>query len=398
MMDSDQLGRDRGLNAVNGRAFADPDEERAARALMGAPFPATTEGLIEAGWGLVPILQTRSGTALATAAEARLAAILGLLDLRRLGPGAAHAQAELERHRRAAHRAQIPVEVAAAVAIALVVAGAGAVVLWLLSLLGAVFAIGALIAVVILASCVVGILRWMERAELDPARFTVRGLVIAPWLAGLPAATAAAVQSLFDLPHGLAGVTFTEDRDLVTVDDGAGTVGVVSRSRFLWDAQRTAPLTADDVRDLLTGYLRPGVPGALALRGEVPAPAWLRGPFDGWERLFDRFGVVGPITVRWTVQGGALIAELAEEYDDEPAAVLVGDLAAIAAMSGAAAHRSADDAGRAVADLLVNQLVHGDLVMFTRGGGPADRELLVTALQGGDLRDAAVRSQWTGEH
>ena len=47
MIDSDQLDRDRGLNAMNGRAFADPDEERAARALMGAPFPATTEGLIE---------------------------------------------------------------------------------------------------------------------------------------------------------------------------------------------------------------------------------------------------------------------------------------------------------------------------------------------------------------
>ena len=78
--------------------------------------------------------------------------------------------------------------------------------------------------------------------------------------------------------------------------------------------------TADDVRDLLTGYRRPGVPGVLVLRRAVVAPAWLRGPFDGWERLFDRFGAIGPITVRWTVQGGALIAELAEEYDDEPVA------------------------------------------------------------------------------
>ncbi|GAA1082304.1 hypothetical protein GCM10009648_20510 [Tsukamurella spumae] len=383
---------------MNGRAFADPDEERAARALMGAPFPATTEGLIEAGWGLVPILQTRSATALATAAEARLAAILGLLDLRRLGPGAGRAQAELERHRRAAHRAQIPVEVAAAVAIALGLAGVGAVVLWLLSLLGAVFAIGALLAVVILGAGIVGILRWMDRAELDPARITVRGLVIAPWLAGLPPATAAAVQSLFDLPHGLAGVTFTEDRDLVTVDDGAGTVGVVARPRFLRDVQRAAPSTSDDVRDLLTGYLRPGVPGALALREELPAPAWLRGPFDGWERLFDRFGTVGPIEARWTVRDMALVAELTPEYEAEPAAVMVADLAAIARISGAAGLQDADRAARAVADLLVNQLVHGDLVMFTRGGGPADRELLVTALQGGDLGDAAVRSQWTGEH
>ncbi|WEL91681.1 hypothetical protein P1N98_10735, partial [Tsukamurella tyrosinosolvens] len=161
---------------------------------------------------------------------------------------------------------------------------------------------------------------------------------------------------------------------------------------------RAAPPTADDVRDLLTGYRRPGVPGVLVLRRAVVAPAWLRGPFDGWERLFDRFGAIGPITVRWTVQGGALIAELAEEYDDEPVAVLVGDLAALAETSGAVALRRADDAARAVADLLVDQLVHGDLVMFTRGGSPADRELLVTALQGGDLRDAAVRSQWTGEH
>ena len=39
----------------------------------------------------------------------------------------------------------------------------------------------------------------------------------------------------------------------------------------------------------------------------------------------------------------------------------------------------------AVAGVLVDQLVHGELVMFTRGGGPADRELFVTALQGGDL-------------
>lgn len=62
------------------------------------------------------------------------------------------------------------------------------------------------------------------------------------------------------------------------------------------------------------------------------------------------------------------------------------------------AHPDEDRAARAIADLLVNQLVHGDLVMFTRGGGPADRELLITALQGGDLDEAAVRSQWTGEH
>ena len=40
-------------------------------------------------------------------------------------------------------------------------------------------------------------------------------------------------------------------------------------------------------------------------------------------------------------------------------------------------------------------LVHGDLVMFTRGGGPADRELLVTALQGGDLREAAEQAGGT---
>lgn len=61
---------------------------------------------------------------------------------------------------------------------------------------------------------------------------------------------------------------------------------------------------------------------------------------------------------------------------------------------------AAQTAPRAVADLLVNQLVHGDLMIITRGGGggPAVRELPVTALQGGDLRDAAVRSQWTGEH
>ncbi|WEL91682.1 hypothetical protein P1N98_10740, partial [Tsukamurella tyrosinosolvens] len=66
MTDMDQLARDRGLNAVNARAFAHPDEDEASRALIGAPFPATTEGLLEAGWALVPILQTRSATALAT--------------------------------------------------------------------------------------------------------------------------------------------------------------------------------------------------------------------------------------------------------------------------------------------------------------------------------------------
>ncbi|CAM3239100.1 hypothetical protein [Tsukamurella hominis] len=398
MTDIDQLARDRGLNAVNARAFAHPDEEAASRALLGAPFPATTDGLLEAGWSLVPILQTHSGTALATAAESRLAAILGLVDLRRLGPAAARSHAELERHRQIAHRAQIPSDLAAAYVIALTLAAAGTLVVWLLSLLGAVFALGALAALAILVAGVFLILRSVTRVELATAPVAVRGLRIAPWLGGLPPTSAAAVQTLLDLPAGLADLTYAEDRDLLTVDDGAGAVAVVARWRLLADVVRTAPSTADDVRDLLNGYLRPGVPGALALRGEVPAPAWLRGPFDGWERLFDRFGCIGPITVRWTVHGGALIAELAEEYDEEPAAVLVADLAAIAAMSGAAAHRRADDAARVVADLLVNQLVHGDLVMFTRGGGPADRELLVTALQGGDLREAAVRSQWTGEH
>lgn len=396
--DMDQLARDRGLNAVNARAFAHPDEDEASRALIGAPFPATTEGLLEAGWALVPILQTRSATALVTAAESRLAAILGLLNLRRLGPAAARAHAELDRHRHLAHRAQIPSDLGAAYVIALALAGAGALVVWLLSLLGAVFALGALVALAILVAGVFLTLRSVTRAELAAAPVAVRGLRIAPWLGGLPATTAAAVQTLFDLPAGLADLTFAEDRDLLTVDDGADAVVVVARSRFLADAGRAAPLTADDVRDLLTGYRRPGVPGVLVLRRAVVAPAWLRGPFDGWERLFDRFGAIGPITVRWTVQGGALIAELAEEYDDEPVAVLVGDLAALAETSGAVALRRADDAARAVADLLVDQLVHGDLVMFTRGGSPADRELLVTALQGGDLRDAAVRSQWTGEH
>ncbi|CAM3691903.1 hypothetical protein ACXYTP_15810 [Tsukamurella ocularis] len=398
MTDIDQLARDRGLNAVNARAFAHPDEEQASRALMGAPFPATTEGLLEAGWALVPILQTRSATALATAAESRLAAILGLLDLRRLGPAAERARSGLDGHRRAAHRAQIPVELAASVAIAVGFAGAVTVVVWLLSLLGNAFALGGLAGMVLLTGCVLAALRWMNRAELDPDRRSVRGLRIASWLDGLPPDSAAAVQTLFDLPFGLVDLTFVEGRDLLTVDDGAGAVAVVARARFLADVRRTAPSTADDVRDLLLRYLQPGVPGALALRGSVPDPAWLRGPFDGWERLFDGFGSAGPITVRWTVRGGALIAELSQEYDREPAAVLVGDLAAIAEISGAARLDGARDAARAVAGLLVNQLVHGDLVMFTRGGGPADRELLVTALQGGDLRDAAVRSQWTGEH
>lgn len=57
MTDIDQLARDRGLNALNARAFAHPDEETAARALMSVPLPVTTIGLFEAGWALVPILQ-----------------------------------------------------------------------------------------------------------------------------------------------------------------------------------------------------------------------------------------------------------------------------------------------------------------------------------------------------
>jgi len=394
----DDLARDRGLNAVHVRAFAHPDEAEAARAIVGAPFPATTVGLIEAGWALVPILQARSATPLATAAEARLTSILGLLELRRLDSATARARDELDRHRRVAHSAQVPVEGMASLAIGMGVAGIGAGLVWLASLAGAVFGIGVLVATVVVAAGVFVLLRAMTRAELAAGGIGVHGLRIDPWLRDLPPAAAAAAQTFFDLPHGLADLEFVERRDLITVADGAGSAAIVARSRLLWDLARTAPSTADEVRELLTGYLRTEVPGALLLRGSVPRPAWLRGPFDDWERLFDRFGTMGSITARWTVRGGAVIAELAPEYEDEPAAVMVADLVAIASASGAACLTDADTAARAVADLLVNQLVHGDLVMFTRGGGPADRELLVTALQGGDLGEAAVRSQWTGEH
>lgn len=395
---SDDLTRDRGLNAVHARAFAHPDETQAARAIVGAPFPATTAGLIEAGWALVPILRARSATPLATAAEARLISIVGLLDLRRLDSASVRARDELEGHRRAAHRAQMPVEGAAALAIGLFLAAAATAVVWLASLAGAVFGVGVLVATVVVAAGVFVILRAMTRAELAAGGIGVHGLRIDPWLRDLPPVAAAAAQTFFDLPHGLADLEFVERRDLVSVADDAGTVAIVDRSRVLWDLARTAPSTADEVRELLTYYLRTEVPGALLLRGSVPTPAWLRGPFDDWERLFDRFGTVGAISARWTVRGGAVIAELAPEYEDEPVAVMVGDLVAIVSASGAAGLTDRDAAASAVADLLVNQLVHGDLVMFTRGGGAADRELLVTALQGGDLGEAAVRSQWTREH
>lgn len=289
-------------------------------------------------------------------------------------------------------------ELAAACVIGLALTAAGTVVVWLLSLLGTAFALGAVVALVVLVAAVFVSLRAMTRTELALGAGVVHALRIAPWLEDLPPTSAAAVQSLFDLPHGLGDLFYVGDRDLIALDDGAGAAAIVARARFLADVERSAPSTCDDVRDLLRGYLRPGARGALALRRPVPDPAWLRGPFDGWERLFDRFGSIGPISARWTVRGRALVGELSREYDDEPAAVLVADLAGLAEASGAARLLGADEAARAVAGVLVDQLVHGELVMFTRGGGPADRELFVTALQGGDLGEAAVRSQWTGEH
>lgn len=392
-----ELVGDRALNTVSARAFGDTDDDRAIAALVGTPLPTSTTGLLEAAFLLVPVLRVRSGTVVSAAAEARLIAILGVLDLRRLNTEGQRARADLEQHRRRAGSSQRSTEAGASVLLAMGLAALGAFVLWLVAFLGTVYVIGALVAVPVLTGALYLVFRWLDAADSEPDRVVVKGLRVDPWLSdALPPVAAAATQLAFVLPQGEVSATRSDYGSMVIVNGPIGESAVIAEARVLRDVADRSPSTGDEALAILTGYLQVDGPDVLRLPIPVaPTPRWGRGG-DPWQRLMDGFDVHGPIVVLWQVVGSGLVATLGCD-GEPPVAVAFADLGGLIDGCGADTVDSAQAAAELLSSALVNQLVHGDRLIFTRGGSPADREMLVTALRGGDLQATASRSQWSGE-
>lgn len=357
---------DHALNAVTARGMAERDDQTIIRELVSAPFPAGADGLVEAGWALVPLLQTRSGTSVAAAAEARLAAIVGMLRSHRLRPGHEQMLTELDQQRRRAGRAQRETNLSAAIVVGIFLAGLCALLLWAVSLLGPVVLLGTVIMLPIAAAVVYVIIRRIERDDTDAHRVRIHGLEVATWLGkALPNEHAIAIDLALRLPPGSIRAWSVEPLVIVA---GHGKTAVLSQRTLLADASAMTDPSVEAAAELLTGYLiEPRE--SVVIAPDVPRPAWARRWHDPWQWLASEVGGDYIEWVQWqgflagfTDFGGVFTVNLAAISPDCP--------------------DEQDQAGRYLAAVLRTQIADPEstVVRFHDGGTDSDRAAVLAVI------------------
>ncbi|KRQ19779.1 hypothetical protein BKG80_24515 [Mycobacteroides chelonae] len=281
-MDDRQRSDDHALNAVTARGFADRDDQALIRELVSAPFPAGADGLVEAGWMLVPLLQTRSGTPVAAAAEARLAAIVGMLSSHRLRPGHEKMLADLDQHRRLAGRSQRHTDLGASIIVGILLAGLCALVLWAVSLLGPVVLLATAIILPIAVALTYLVIRRLERDDTAAHRVRIHGLEVSTWLGkALPAEHAIAVDLALRLPPGAIHALTVNPLVIVA---GQGKTAVLSQQTLIADAAALTDPCVEAAAELLAGYLSEPRE-SVVIAPDIPRPVWA-GPWPAhWESL-----------------------------------------------------------------------------------------------------------------
>lgn len=281
-VNDEQWVDDHALNGVIGRGLADRDDEAVIRGLVSAPLPAGVDGLLEAGWALVPLLQTRSGTNVAAAAAARLAAIVGILGGHRLRPGDQQALTELDRHRRRADRSQRQTDLGAAIVVGILLSGLAALVLWSVSLLGTAFLVGTAIAIPVAVGVLYLVIRRLDRDETVADRVRIYGLDVDPELAeALPPEQAIAVDLALRLTPGPIRAWTVDPLVIVA---GQAKTAVLARQTLIADATALTESSVESVVELLASYLT-ATTQSVTVAADIPRPAWAGRWQDPWEHL-----------------------------------------------------------------------------------------------------------------
>ncbi|SIH20687.1 Uncharacterised protein [Mycobacteroides abscessus subsp. abscessus] len=365
-MQDGQRADDHALNTVVARGFAGAGDQAVIQELVSAPFPGDTNGLVEAGWALVPLLQARSGTSVAAAAEARLAAIVGILSSHRLRPGQEQIVTDLDQHRRRAGRAQRQTDLGAAIVVGILLAGLCALLLWAVSLLGPVVLLATAIMLPIAAALAYVVIRRIEKDDTDAHRVRIHGLEVSTWLGkALPDEQAIAVDLALRLPPG--SVRAWTVNPLVIVA-GQGKSAVLSQQRLISDAATLSDPSVESAAELLAGYLT-GPRESVVIAPDIPRPAWAGRWHDPWEWLA---GEACGHYIEWLQWHGVLAG-----FTDF-GGVFTVNLAAISADCP----NERDQASLYLATVLRTQIADPDseIVRFHVGGTEADRAALLAVI------------------
>ncbi|MBF9351925.1 MULTISPECIES: hypothetical protein [Mycobacteroides] len=351
---------------MTARGFADRDDQALIRELVSAPFPAGADGLVEAGWMLVPLLQTRSGTQVAAAAEARLAAIVGMLSSHRLRPGHEQMLADLDQHRRLAGRSQRHTDLGASIIVGILLAGLCALALWAVSLLGPVALVSTAIILPIAVALTYLVIRRIERDDTAAYRVRIHGLEVSTWLGNaLPAEHAIAVELALRLPPG--AIQARTVNPLVIVS-GQGKTAVLAQQTLIADAAALTDPCVEAAAELLAGYLTEPRE-TVVIAPDIPRPAWA-GPWPAhWQSLA---GEVCGDYIEWMQWRGVLAG-----FTDF-AGVFTVNLAAISPDCP----NEHDQAGQYLATVLRTQIADpdSDVVRFHDDGTDSDRSALLAVI------------------